>query len=368
MSPRPRDPGNRDLPDNLYRYPDGRYIYKRPTDGKRFSLGKDKVRAVRIAKRLNAELMPPEYAIEAAILGRVIGIDMEAPLSTILERFQAEYTPERDLAPATLRERIRMMRVIEETLGELPAAQISVRIVAGFLDRFPSNTSNKYRALLSQVFRFAIAKGYCESNPAEAALKKKEKVQRQRLSLEAFQAIRSAVEPWMQNAMDLAIQTLQRRSDIVAMRFEDIVEGRLLVKQRKVERHGSGHLAIRISPALAAVIDRCRDDIVSPFLVHRRPLKMRTDHREGKEHWTQVKPEMLSRGFQDARDRLELYADLAPEARPSFHEIRALGSWLYKQEGVDPQALLGHTDAKMTAVYLDRHEVKWVEVEAGLML
>lgn len=369
MSPRPRHPKNRDLPEHLYPYPDGRYVYERPTDGRRFSLGTDRARAIRVARKLNAELKPPEYAREAALVARVLGLDTGAPLTEALSRFQAEYLPERNLAETTRLELKRMLAAIDEALGVTPPAEISVRMIAHFLDQYPPNAGNKYRALLVQVFRFCIAKGLCETNPAEATLKKVEKVQRQRLSLEAFQAIRAAVEPWMQNAMDLAIQTLQRRQDIVAMRFEDIVEGRLLVKQRKVERHGSGHLAIKISPALQAVIDRCRDEVASPFLVHRRPRKLRADHRQGKEHWTQVKPESATRAFQEARDRLGLYANLTAEAKPSFHEIRALGAQKYKEAGIDPQSLLGHTTAKMTNCYLRGHDnVKWVEVDAGLAI
>jgi integrase len=58
-----------------------------------------------------------------------------------------------------------------------------------------------------------------------------------------------------------------------------------------------------------------------------------------------------------------------PEAkRPSFHEIRALGAKLYEDARISPQQLLGHTNPKTTRIYLDRHEVKWVEIDAGLVI
>ncbi|VAW60027.1 hypothetical protein MNBD_GAMMA08-2930 [hydrothermal vent metagenome] len=59
-------------------------------------------------------------------------------------------------------------------------------------------------------------------------------------------------------------------------------------------------------------------------------------------------------------------------ARPSFHEVRALGAELYRQAGWAEdsiQQLLGHTNAKMTQTYLDRHRKDAVEynvVESGL--
>ena len=77
---------------------------------------------------------------------------------------------------------------------------------------------------------------------------------------------------------------------------------------------------------------------------------------------------MLSREFQDVRDRLGLFDRLPAEQHPSFHEIRALGAWLYQQAGIDPQALLGHTSQKTTRVYLDRHQVEYLEVDAGIIL
>ncbi|MEH6814187.1 MAG: hypothetical protein V7677_16760 [Motiliproteus sp.] len=54
--------------------------------------------------------------------------------------------------------------------------------------------------------------------------------------------------------------------------------------------------------------------------------------------------------------------------RPTFHEIRALGAHLYKEQGIDPQALLGHTDAKMTDHYLDGHGTQWTRVRANLVV
>lgn len=47
---------------------------------------------------------------------------------------------------------------------------------------------------------------------------------------------------------------------------------------------------------------------------------------------------------------------------PSFNEIRSLAGRLYQEQGIDPQALLGHKDAATTAIYLDNRKVEWVSV------
>ena len=84
-----------------------------------------------------------------------------------------------------------------------------------------------------------------------------------------------------------------------------------------------------------------------------------------------LRPETLSRWFQDARDKTYLFEDLPTLECPSFHEIRSLGAHLMEQAGIDRaiiQALLGHKQAKMTELYLDRYEQRWIEVTGGLEL
>ncbi|KPZ22921.1 Integrase, partial [Pseudomonas coronafaciens pv. zizaniae] len=54
MVPRPRNKSNKGLPQNLYMDDRrGTYRYRRPTDGKWFQFGTDRVKAVDAAKQLN---------------------------------------------------------------------------------------------------------------------------------------------------------------------------------------------------------------------------------------------------------------------------------------------------------------------------
>jgi len=360
---RKRSAKYRDLPPYLYRYPDGLYLFERP-DGRRFSLGGNKARAVRLAVQLNQELRAPS-ANEEQLLRKIKGEEGNR-LTDAITRYLREYLPERGLAPKTLTENTRMLTAMGAAFGEIATDKLTIKQVADYLDALPANTGNKYRAQLGQFYAWAIAKGIAGSNPAEATLKKREIVARQRMTLAHYQAIHAAAAPWFQNAMDLGLQTLQRREDLCWLKFADIREGRLFLSQRKVARHNTGHLAILILPPLQEVITRCRDDLLSPFLVHRAHEKRRPSSQ--REHWSQVLPEMLSREFQEVRDRLGLFNHLSAERRPSFHEIRALGAHLYQQAGIDPQVLLGHTSQKTTRVYLDRHQVEYLEVDAGILL
>lgn len=118
--------------------------------------------------------------------------------------------------------------------------------------------SNRYRSLLSQVFRHAVARGLRADNPVGATIARKHGVLRHRLDKPASDAIREAGEPWLKRAMDLALWSLQRREDIVSMRFEHWADGVLSVRQHKVEGHGTGLLWITAGHQLAVSTARAR--------------------------------------------------------------------------------------------------------------
>jgi integrase len=263
-----------------------------------------------------------------------------------------------------------MLDVIRAELGAYSIQKLERRNVAKFLNAKPATASNRYRALLSLIFKHAVAEGLRDDSPVAATLPQTEVVERERLTLELFLAIKKTAPDWFRNALDLAIQTLQRREDLVEMRFEDIRDGFLYVRQQKTAgRTDAGNVRIRVGAQLKPVIESCRDDIASPFIIHRRPQKMRSDHQTRKEHWTKVSKELLTREFQRLRDESGLVDHLEPKQRPSFHEVRALGADQYRLAGspeASIQRLLGHSSKRMTELYLDRHQERWIDAEAGL--
>ncbi|WP_345891488.1 tyrosine-type recombinase/integrase [Pseudomonas chlororaphis] len=72
------------------------------------------------------------------------------------------------------------------------------------------------------------------------------------------------------------------------------------------------------------------------------------------------------------RDAAHAYDHIPAGERPTFHEIRALGAWLYEQQKFPQeyiQALMGHADEKMTKHYQKGHtekEIVYLEVSADL--
>ena len=92
---------------------------------------------------------------------------------------------------------------------------------------------------------------------------------------------------------------------------------------------------------------------------------------DAKKHWTCVTPEYITKQFLKYRDLAKtadgkkgLFDHLNPRQRPTFHEIRGLGSREYQNmlqmNGYTPtkakeyvQALMTHANKKTTEIYLD---------------
>lgn len=371
MTPRPRKRGNKDLPKNLYSYATG-YVYKHPQTGKRHGMGADRNRAIAAANILNQKL-----ETSSDLVSRVIG---GKTLTEVLERFRAEYLPDRQYSERTASEVEYRLKRYDREMGGRSWESITLQFLSNWLKPLTREAYRKHRAQWIEIYRFACSVGLAENNIAEVTLGKApaERV-RKRWTLEQYQATRKQAEPWLRIAMDLALISLQRREDLVNMRHDDIKNGRLLVTQSKTDKR----LAIKLGPALSGVIQQSKSQgILCPYIIARKPIrdKRGADGKPlGKDHAFKLTPNMLTKAVAKARDKAVdedgetlLFADYGAGERPTLHELRSLGAHLYREKGYDEeyiQALLGHATAKMTAVYLDGHkEVEYDEVSADLAL
>ncbi|MCP8687718.1 phage integrase Arm DNA-binding domain-containing protein [Marinobacterium sedimentorum] len=365
MAARRRSNKNRDLEPNLHEY-GGYYKYRHPQTGKYHGMGKDKRAANAAARKLNSILLEhTDYT------RRILTADA-VRFADVIKRYRNEYLPTKKLKPRTLEETNYRLNRLEADLGDDLACDMSVKRLADYLDgHYKNNAYVKHRGLLVEIFRFALTKGLAESNPAEDTLAKTAaEKQRRPLSKAWFDSIHALAPEWLQIAMDFALVSLQRRSDLCAAKFGDIQDEHLYLVQRKTEKYGHrAHLRISIGPSLDAVFKRSRrTGVPSPFIIHRRPEKIRRSKET--EHWTQVRPQTLSKAFAEVRDQVKEIARLPAEQRPTLHEIRALGGHLYLEAGFSEeyvQTLMGHSSAKMTAHYTDRH-IEWTVCEAALPL
>ena len=362
MTPRPRKRGNKDLPPNLYATSTG-FEYRHPLTGKRHGVGSNRALAITRAKMLNERLM----AQTDRTVDRIAGTAAPATVAAVLDRFRAEYLPERTYSKSTAAEIGYRLARIERELGETAWPAFTLEQLSDWLRPLSRAAYIKHRGQWVEIFRFACSVGLSERNLAELTLVKKpgERV-RERWTLAQYQAARAIAEPWLQVAMDFALFSLQRREDLVTLRKrEDFEAGRLLVRQGKTGKR----LAIKPAGSLADVITRAKAlHPFCPFVLGRKPER---DIRKGKTHPYQITPGYLTRAVADVRDACGAFDGWPAEERPTLHELRSLGAHLYREAGFDEtyvQSLLGHSDAAMTRHYLDGHKVEWDEVEAGLRI
>lgn len=375
--PRRRSVSNRHLPDNLY--PNGKYFqYRNPITGKKTSINKPLAEAIRLAKAANAKLLP--MLADHSLLEMITG-EEAMKVRKLIDRFETEWLPERSLATSTLEEiRIKLERYRKD-LGEKLIGQMDVLAMAEYLDQFTNNAYTKHRGLMIQIWDFAVAKGLADRNVAEMTIRKREKAKvRQRHTVEGVTAMLEAktTPDWLKRAIRLALLSLQRREDIVTWERSavDLETNIIRISTGKTQNYAVPiHLEIEMGADLRQVVTECLAvPIISPFLICYRPARRRRDQMDAKAHWSAVTEDYLTKHFRIARDKCNAYNDIPADARPTFHELRALGAWLYQQQGIDQayiQALMGHATEEMTEYYQEGHEKKgpaYQRVQAGLKL
>jgi integrase len=286
------------------------------------------------------------------------------------ERTFADFIPifekildERSLEAKNLRWMKQRLQKYSAEFGDQVLSNITTLSISEFIDSIKEAAIAKggngriaqvYRKEILDFFNEAQAKGWVDSNPVTVTKQAKVKVQRERLTLEAFQEIylqASQLEPWVSNSMALALVTGQAREDISELQFKnDVHDGFLWNERGKTGAKIKIPLSLRLDAlgwTVGEVIERCRDRALSRYIIH-----------NSRKH---AKAEVgLSAGFAKARDMTTLKWAGTP---PTFHEIRSLAERLYSAQGIDTQTLLGHKNKEMTAVYHDVRGAEWLEVK-----
>nr|WP_241031070.1 tyrosine-type recombinase/integrase [Paraburkholderia sp. Ac-20347] len=360
----------RNWPDNLYKNSAGYYWYKNPYTKATYGLGRDFKVASAQAKAANAELL--RRAGEAGLINRIDSTTFT--LSAWCDKYLEKYEKS-GKAPNSVRAVQSMMRAIKDApFAEHPINKVMTREVNDYIElitktRGPAITA-KIRSRLEDVFRSAEAAGHVElgKNPATPVVSPTVEVARDRLTLEDFVAIveKSREDPglcWATNALELALLTGLRVSDIANLRFDQVREGFLWVEP--IKSQGSVKLKIPVSVGLAQigltiedVMKRCRDNVVSKYAVH--SVRVRGLSKPGHK----IDLDTISGTFASLREaaKVKWRDGMTP---PTFHEIRSLAIRMYSDE-VSPefaQALVGHKSASMTALYRDHRGREWTEVK-----
>ncbi len=247
-----------------------------------------------------------------------------------------------------------------------PLPAVDARDIAEILDEYKSNGQHRMaqvvRSVFSDIFKEAqhageVPPGY---NPALATKRPKTRIKRQRLTLDEWHQIYDLADKqhrYMGNAMLLALVTGQRISDISRMRFQDIWDDHLHVVQGKTGAKVAIPLSLRnqaINVSLKEIVDRCRDRVVSHYLIHY--FRTTSQGQRG----GPVTANTMTTNFTKARNKTNI--DWGEGMPASFHEQRSLSERLYRKQGIDTQALLGHATRAQTDRYNDVRGKEWITI------
>ena len=400
---RPRKPGRMDLPDNLR--PHERsvaglsvcyWFWRDPRDGKEKALKcpNDKALAIQRATELNALVA---RATADNIVANIIEQPVQARTGMPFNAWSIHYIAsceKRNLALNTIKMRKSLINAACRKFGDRPLHDLAddvaafSKFFAEYEARGQSRSAQAMRSALADLFKEAHHTGALDAklpNPALLTRCPVAKVKRARLTLEAYleifphcEIIGARLGNWQPNSVLLAIVTGQRREDIASIQFRKgrdwepawlawqreenhpvhpypYVEDDLLwIVQQKTRALVRIPLALRLDAlniTVGEVIDRCRTNIASRYALHH------TIAFGNAPVGSPVHINTMTRQFAYARNQTTL--EWNGRTPPTFHELRSLSERLYREQGVDTQALLGHRHARMTEVYNDARGAAW---------
>lgn len=344
--------------------------YKHPVTGKFHGLGTDEAAAKSIALEANQRLA--ERQISQLLKARdEIGRQQKKGISVKswvekYEKIQSDRIGAGEIKLNTYRQKGAPLKALVNSLGMKNIDEVSVKDIAELLDDYKDRGQNR----MAQIVRMVLLDVYKEAqhagevppgfNPAQATKMPRNKVQRERLNLEEWKSIFDAAADmprYIQNTMLLALVTGQRLGDIARMQFSDIWDGCLHIHQSKTGTKLAIPLSLRcdaLGLSLDDVISRCRDRILSKFVIHHHHTTSQAQRGES------VADKTITSGFSNARNKSGLTWENGTP--PTFHEQRSLAERLYREQGINTQHLLGHKNQAQTDKYNDDRGKEWLVI------
>ncbi|WP_410215893.1 phage integrase Arm DNA-binding domain-containing protein, partial [Klebsiella variicola] len=303
--------------------------YKHPISGRFHSLGTDEAEAKQVASEANTIIAEQRTRQILGInerLARMKGNRTDITVSSWLDKYelvQEERLKHNELRPNSFRQKAKPIRLFREHCGMQYLKDITALDISEITDAVKAEGHNRMaqvvRMVLIDVFKEAQHAGHVPPgyNPAQATKQPRNKISRQRLSLEEWEAIYTSAEqqqPYLQCGMLLAIVTGQRLGDICNMKFSDVWDDMLHIEQEKTGTRLAIPLSLRneaLNITLSDVISKCRDAVVSKYLVHFRHSTSQASRGD------QVSAKTLTSTFKKARDKSGLTWEEG--TAPTFH-------------------------------------------------
>lgn len=233
--------------------------------------------------------------------------------------------------------------LLRESFADFYPAQVRhgdvVEMLDGYSDR--KALANRLLTVLKLVFQWALDRGRVEANPCVSVKRFVQKSRDRLITPAEYAAIYEKCPPWLQCVMDLCYLTGQRIGDILKIERHHLQEDGIYFEQQKTGKR----LVVEWTPDLRAVTDRAAS-LISEGLRTRYLIAGRGGNiRLGSNVWRVFKDAAISAGASDV----------------TLHDLRAMSGTDAESQGIDPTALLGHSDTRTTRIYLRDKRPKLVK-------
>lgn len=243
------------------------------------------------------------------------------------------------VAASTLKNYTTCSRRVLEAFAEFTPKQIKPHHIARFLDdnKAKPSMANLLRSFLKGMFQRAVRWGVVDANPVRDIAQFKTGKRDRYITPAEYAEIRKHATPTLACLMDIAYITGQRIGDCRHIKYADVSDAGVFVKQGKT----GARVLIAMTPDLVEVIARARS-------LHRSVKGLTLFHkRDGKP----IPYTTLYHQWQVA-------CKAARVEDANFHDIRAAAATDAKAQGLDSKTLLGHTTESSHNRYLRSKETK----------
>lgn len=392
MAPKKRDPNNSDLTGTNIKVSvkggKAYYYYLMPESWRQHPSfnGKmevplahgDRQTSIEAALELNRQLRPSGGLVERIVNAPPRPASKNPLFIEVINHFEVDWLEKKNYSKQVLQARKQKLELYRKRWPHDLIGDIDTFTIAQLLRELTPEAARQHRNVLDPLFRFAASEGFQTLRPMlDIEKRKAEKPKRARHTWEGHLAIYNAAPEWLQRAINIALYSLQRRADLVAINIRDqinIEQRTISILQQKTRTYENPvYIEICMGQRLYDVVMAAiRSPIACPFLIHYQPLTRRRAALNAKPHPFAVLEDYLTKEYAKVRDAVGVYNHLPAKQRPGIHSLRALGVWLYYKAGFPEEyimALAGHADKKMTQRYEDGHEKpKPIKVSAGLEL
>lgn len=262
-------------------------------------------------------------------------------LGLVFDRYLLEIIPGK--ADRTQKDQTREMKILRATFGGMRPQDLRTADCAKFYQRQKQLVglvqANRRLALLSHVCSTAILWLAMDHNPCKEIRREHPQKRSRYVEDTEFWAVHKHASSTVQVAMELALQTGLRPTDVLALTRSNITDEGLLVEPRKTKRTTGVKLLIEWTPSLRETIEKAKQ--LKPHV-----RKHLVCNRRGKPYTYDGFSTLWDRAVRRALEKGDL------KERYRFRDLRAKSASDDELEAARER--LGHSDSRLTVAFYRR--------------